>query len=76
MSFVNGTVITAAIAIILSVRVSVAMPAADRGGAAAVGPPIVYVVDLLAVVPSVVGLWGILVFAPWLFHIYTSIARA
>jgi phosphate transport system permease protein len=37
--------------------------------------PIVYVVDLLAVVPSVVwGLWGILVFAPWLFGIYTSIA--
>jgi phosphate transport system permease protein len=37
--------------------------------------PIVYVVDLLAVVPSVVwGLWGILVFAPWLQKIYTDIA--
>ena len=37
--------------------------------------PIVYVIDLLAVVPSVVwGLWGILVFAPWLQHIYTDIA--
>ena len=36
--------------------------------------PIVYVVDLLAVVPSVVwGLWGILVFAPWIQHIYASI---
>ena len=36
--------------------------------------PIVYVIDLLAVVPSVVwGLWGILVFAPWIQHIYTSI---
>jgi phosphate transport system permease protein len=35
----------------------------------------VYVVDLLAVVPSVVwGLWGILVFAPWIQHIYASIA--
>jgi phosphate transport system permease protein len=35
----------------------------------------VYVVDLLAVVPSVVwGLWGILVFAPWLQKIYTDIA--
>ena len=33
--------------------------------------PIVYVIDLLAVVPSVVwGLWGILVFAPWIQHIY------
>jgi phosphate transport system permease protein len=39
--------------------------------------PIVYVIDLLAVVPSVVwGLWGILVFAPWLQHIYTSIGSA
>ena len=37
--------------------------------------PIVYVIDLLAVVPSVVwGLWGILVFAPWIQHIYSSIA--
>jgi phosphate transport system permease protein len=76
MSFVYGTVITAAIAIILSVPVSVGLAlllteVVPRRWAR----PIVYVVDLLAVVPSVVwGLWGILVFAPWLFHIYTSIA--
>ena len=76
MSFVYGTVITAAIAIILSVPVSVGLALLLTE----VVPhrwarPIVYVVDLLAVVPSVVwGLWGILVFAPWLFHIYTSIA--
>jgi phosphate transport system permease protein len=42
-----------------------------------VARPIVYVVDLLAVVPSVVwGLWGILVFAPWIQHIYAHIASA
>ena len=76
LSFVYGTVITAAIAIILSVPVSVGLAlllteVVPRRWAR----PIVYVVDLLAVVPSVVwGLWGILVFAPWLFHIYTSIA--
>ena len=76
MSFVYGTVITAAIAIILSVPVSVAIAlllteVVSRRWAR----PIVYVIDLLAVVPSVVwGLWGILVFAPWLYHIYTSIA--
>ena len=36
--------------------------------------PIVYVIDLLAVVPSVVwGLWGILTFAPWVQGIYSSI---
>jgi phosphate transport system permease protein len=76
MSYVYGTVITAAIAIILSVPVSVGLALLLTE---VVPPrwarPIVYVVDLLAVVPSVVwGLWGILVFAPWLFHIYTSIA--
>jgi len=76
MSFVYGTVITAAIAIILSVPVSVAVAlllteVVPRRWAR----PIVYVIDLLAVVPSVVwGLWGNLVFAPWLYHIYTSIA--
>ena len=76
MSYVYGTVLTAAIAIILSVPVSVGLAlllteVVPRRWAR----PIVYVVDLLAVVPSVVwGLWGILVFAPWLFHIYTSIA--
>ena len=76
LSYIYGTVITAAIAIILSVPVSVGLAlllteVVPRRWAR----PIVYVVDLLAVVPSVVwGLWGILVFAPWLFHIYTSIA--
>ena len=76
LSFIYGTIITAAIAIILSVPISVAMAlllteVVPRRWAR----PIVYVVDLLAVVPSVVwGLWGILVFAPWLYHIYTSIA--
>jgi phosphate transport system permease protein len=76
MTFIYGTVITAAIAIILSVPISVAIAlllteVVPRRWAR----PIVYVVDLLAVIPSVVwGLWGILVFAPWLQHIYTSIA--
>jgi phosphate transport system permease protein len=38
--------------------------------------PIVYVIDLLAVVPSVVwGLWGLIVFVPWLQNtVYSSIA--
>ncbi len=39
--------------------------------------PIVWLIDLLAVVPSVVfGLWGILVFAPWLAPHLKSIASA
>ena len=76
LAFIYGTAITAIIAIIMAVPVSLGIALLLTE----VVPyrwsrPIVYVVDLLAVVPSVVwGLWGILVFAPWLQHIYTSIA--
>jgi phosphate transport system permease protein len=76
LAFIFGTVITAVIAVILAVPVSVGIAlllteVVPRRWA----QPIVYVVDLLAVVPSVVwGLWGILVFAPWLQGIYTHIA--
>ena len=73
--FIYGTAITAAIAVVIAVPVSVAVALLLTE----VVPyrwsrPIVYVIDLLAVVPSVVwGLWGILVFAPWIQHIYASI---
>jgi phosphate transport system permease protein len=76
LAFIYGTALTSLIALVLAVPVSVAIAMLLTQ---VVRPrwarPIVYVVDLLAVVPSVVwGLWGILVFAPWLQHIYTSIA--
>jgi phosphate transport system permease protein len=76
LAFIYGTAITAAIAVIIAVPVSIGIALLLTE----VVPfrwarPIVYVVDLLAVVPSVVwGLWGILVLAPWLQHIYASIA--
>ena len=76
LAFIYGTAITALIAIVIAVPVSVGIALLLND----VVPyrwsrPIVYVVDLLAVVPSVVwGLWGILVFAPWVQHIYASIA--
>jgi phosphate transport system permease protein len=75
LAFIYGTAITAVIAIIMAVPVSVGIALLLTE----VVPyrwsrPIVYVIDLLAVVPSVVwGLWGILVFAPWIQHIYSSI---
>jgi phosphate transport system permease protein len=78
LAFIYGTAITAAIAIIMSVPVSVGIALLLTE----VVPyrwarPIVYVIDLLAVVPSVVwGLWGILVFAPWIGKIYTNIGSA
>jgi phosphate transport system permease protein len=76
LPFVYGTAVTAVIAIVIAVPLSVAIALLLTE----VVPyrwsrPIVYVIDLLAVVPSVVwGLWGILVFAPWVQGIYTSIA--
>jgi phosphate transport system permease protein len=76
LSFIYGTAVTAVIALIMAVPVSLGIAlllteVVPRRWAR----PIVYVVDLLAVVPSVVwGLWGILVFAPWIAHIYASIA--
>jgi phosphate transport system permease protein len=76
LAFIFGTAVTAVIAIILAVPVSVGIAlllteVVPRRWA----QPIVYVVDLLAVVPSVVwGLWGFLEFAPWLQGIYTHIA--
>ena len=76
LAFIYGTAITAAIAVIMAVPVSVGIALLLTE----VVPyrwarPIVYVIDLLAVVPSVVwGLWGILIFAPWIGKIYNSIA--
>ena len=76
LAFIYGTAVTALIAVIIAVPVSIGIAlllteVVPRQWAR----PIVYVVDLLAVVPSVVwGLWGVLVFAPWLLHIYLHIA--
>ncbi|MFY9931194.1 MAG: phosphate ABC transporter permease subunit PstC, partial [Streptosporangiaceae bacterium] len=78
LTYIYGTILTAAIAIIVSVPLSLGIAlllteVVPRRW----GQPIVYLIDLLAVVPSVVwGLWGILVLAPWLQKIYTDIASA
>jgi phosphate transport system permease protein len=78
LAFIYGTAITSIIAVIMAVPVSVGIALLLTE----VVPyrwsrPIVYVIDLLAVVPSVVwGLWGILVFVPWLNTIYGHIGSA
>jgi phosphate transport system permease protein len=78
MAYVYGTVVSSVIALIIAVPVSVSVAlllteVLPRQWAR----PIVYVIDLLAVVPSVVwGLWGILVLVPWLQKIYADIASA
>jgi phosphate transport system permease protein len=79
MAYLYGTVLTSVIAIIISVPVSVSIAlllteVVPRRWA----QPIVYVIDLLAVVPSVVwGLWGLIVLVPWLQNtVYPSIASS
>jgi phosphate transport system permease protein len=73
--FIYGTAITGVIALVMAVPVSIGIALLlTEVVSYRVARPIVYVIDLLAVVPSVVwGLWGILVFAPWIQHIYASI---
>jgi phosphate transport system permease protein len=76
MAFVFGTVLTSVIAIVISIPVSLGVAlllteVVPRRWA----QPIIVIIDLLAVVPSVVwGLWGILVLEPWIEPIYASIA--
>jgi phosphate transport system permease protein len=67
-SFIVGTILTSFIALLLATPISIAIALflteiAPRRLAA----PIATIVELLAAIPSVVlGLWGILVFGPWL----------
>jgi phosphate transport system permease protein len=75
LDFVYGTAISSLIAIIIAVPLSLGIALLlTEVVSRRWSQPIVYVIDLLAVVPSVVwGLWGIIVLAPWLQKIYTSI---
>ena len=67
LAFIYGTIVTAFIALLLATPLSIAIALflteiAPRRIAA----PIATMVELLAAIPSVVlGLWGILVFGPW-----------
>jgi phosphate transport system permease protein len=68
LPFIYGTVMTSLIALVLAAPISIAIALflteiAPRRLAA----PIATMVELLAAIPSVVlGLWGILVFGPWI----------
>ncbi|HEX3753241.1 MAG TPA: phosphate ABC transporter permease subunit PstC [Streptosporangiaceae bacterium] len=77
MGFVYGTAISSLIALIIAVPLSLGIALLlTEVVSRRWSRPIVYLIDLLAVVPSVVwGLWGILVLAPWLQKIYTSIGN-
>src|SRR5579862_4191013 len=76
MGVLYGTVISSLIGIIIGVPVSIGIALLlTEVVPARWARPFVYVIDLLAVVPSVVwGLWGIIVLVPWLQKIYLHIA--
>jgi phosphate transport system permease protein len=75
LPFVWGTLYTAAIAVAIAVPISLGVALlVTQVAPPRLRQPLVYFVDLLAVVPSVVfGLWGILVIAP---HIGRSFLTA
>ena len=76
LPFVYGTVVTAVIALVLAVPVSVGIAlflsdVAPRR----LSRPVSSLIDLLAAVPSVVyGLWGVIVLAPWLAGVYDGVS--
>lgn len=78
LAFVYGTLLASLIGLIIAVPVSLGIAlflseVAPRRLRRAAGS----LVDLLAAIPSVVyGLWGILVFAPFIVKVYEPVARA
>ena len=76
LAFIYGTVLVSFIALVLAVPVSLGIALYTNEAAPIwLKKPIVYVVDLLAAIPSVVyGLWGVLVLASTLDeHLYTRL---
>lgn len=75
LPYIWGTMYTSAIAIVLAVPVSLGVALFMTQVAPIwLKKPLVYMIDLLAVVPSVVfGLWGVLVLAP---HLHRSFLTA
>jgi phosphate transport system permease protein len=76
LPFVYGTVLASLIALVLAVPVSLGIAIyANEAAPRRLRTPIVYLIDLLAAIPSVVyGLWGILVLATVLDEqVYTRV---
>lgn len=79
LAFIYGTVLSSVLALLLAVPVSLGIALyANEAAPSRIRRPIVYVMDLLAAIPSVVyGLWGIIVLAPFIGpHVYEPISSA
>ncbi|HEY4410459.1 MAG TPA: phosphate ABC transporter permease subunit PstC [Acidimicrobiia bacterium] len=68
LAFIYGTLLVSAIALVIAVPVSIGLALfITELAPKRLRVPVTYLIDLLAAIPSVVyGLWGILVFGPWL----------
>jgi phosphate transport system permease protein len=77
LSFVYGTVVVSAIALILAVPVSIGIALfLTELAPLRLRASVVTIIDLLASVPSVVfGLWGIIVVGPFLVNIYDALHK-
>jgi phosphate transport system permease protein len=78
LALIYGTVLVAVIALVIGVPLSIGIALfVTEVAPRRLRRPIIYVIDLLAAVPSVVyGLWGILVLAPELDTFYTDVNSA
>jgi len=78
LAFIYGTVLSSLIALVLAVPVSLGIALyANEAAPRRLRKPVVYVMDLLAAIPSVVyGLWGIIVLAPAIQPVYKAINGA
>lgn len=77
-AYIYGTLITSVIALVVAVPISIGIALVLSDVAPVrLRRPIVYVIDLLAAIPSVVfGLWGLLVLAPPLGRAYGDVHNA
>jgi phosphate transport system permease protein len=78
LAFIYGTLVVSAIALVIAVPVSIGLALfITELAPARLRTPVVYLIDLLAAIPSVVyGLWGILVFGPEIAKVYEKISSA
>jgi phosphate transport system permease protein len=76
LAFISGTMLVSAIALVFAVPVSVGIALfLSELAPRRLRQIVIYVIDLLAAVPSVVfGLWGIVVLAPAIVNVYDWIA--
>lgn len=76
LAFIYGTVLSSLIALVLAVPVSLGIALyANEAAPRRLRKPVVYTMDLLAAIPSVVyGLWGIIVLAPAIQPVYKAMS--